>query len=167
MPRLIRDGAIVDDGWVHLADDAALPDRGDVIVSLERWLAERDALSARKGGVGVRLAAGDRLDTIAGDLGRLQVVALDFGQFKDGRSYSLARLLRERHGYKGHIRAVGDVLHDQLYFMRRCGFDEFELRADRSAEDALRAFGELSVTYQAAADEKRPLFRRAHRGAPR
>jgi uncharacterized protein (DUF934 family) len=94
------------------------------------------------------------------------VVALEFGQFKDGRAFSLARLLRERYGYQGQIRAVGDVLRDQIFFMRRCGIDAFELRADRSAEDALDAFGEISVTYQAAADDRRPLFRRAQRQGP-
>jgi uncharacterized protein (DUF934 family) len=92
------------------------------------------------------------------------VIALEFDQFKDGRSYSLARLLRERYKFNGQIRAVGDVLHDQLFYMRRCGVDAFELRPDRSAEDALRAFKEFSVTYQAAADDTRPLYRRFKRG---
>lgn len=166
MPRLIAGGKVVDDGWTHIADDTPLPASGDVIVSLKRWLGERAALLARRGGVGVRLTGGDALDAIVSDLPRLPLIALEFPNFKDGRSYSLARLLRERHGYTGQIRAVGDVLRDQVAFMRRCGFDAFELRADRSAEDALAAFREFSVAYQAAADEKRPLFRRVQRAAP-
>jgi uncharacterized protein (DUF934 family) len=166
MPRLIADGKVVDDRWVHVADGEPLPASGDAIVSLKRWRAERDALTSRKGGIGVRLAGGDALDAIAPDLPRLAVIALEFPSFKDGRAFSLARLLRERHGYKGQLRAVGDVLRDQIAFMRRCGIDAFELRADRSAEDALAAFGEFTVAYQAAADEKRPLFRRVHRAGP-
>jgi uncharacterized protein (DUF934 family) len=165
MPRVIRDERVVeDDPWVHLADDAPPPEGSDVIVSLKRWQKEREALIKRNGGIGVRLAGSDSPEAIKNDLARLQVVALEFGQFKDGRSYSLARLLRERYRFKGQIRAVGDVLHDQLFFMRRCGVDAFELRADRSADDALRAFREFSVTYQAAADEARPLYRRFRRG---
>jgi uncharacterized protein (DUF934 family) len=163
MPRLIRDGRVTDDGWVHLDDGAPPPERGDVIVSLARWRRDRDALAARDGGVGVRLSGADSPEAIKDDLARLAVVALEFGNFKDGRSYSLARLLRERYGYGGQIRAVGDVLRDQIFYMRRCGVDAFELRADRSAQDALAAFGEFSVTYQAAADDPRPLYRRVRR----
>jgi len=167
MPSVIRDDRIVpDDGWAHLADDAPVPLQGDVIVSLPRWQKERQALTGRNGGIGVRLAGGDSIDTIKDDLARLGVIALEFGQFKDGRSYSLARLLRERYKYKGELRAVGDVLRDQIFFMRRCGIDTFELRADRSADDALAAFREFSVTYQAAADQKQPLYRRVHRTGP-
>ena len=167
MPSVIRDDRIVpNDGWTHLADDAPVPPQGDVIVSLKRWQSEREALTGRNGGIGIQLAGGDSIEAIEGDLGRLGVIALEFGQFKDGRSYSLARLLRERHKYKGELRAVGDVLRDQIFFMRRCGIDTFELRADRSAEDALAALHEFSVTYQAAADQKQPLFRRVHRAGP-
>ena len=167
MPRVIRDGKVIEnDGWEHVPDDGPLPD-ADAIVGLKRWQAERVALVARHGGIGVRMTGADALDPILGDLGRLGVVAFDIANFKDGRSYSLARLLRTRHGYKGEIRAVGDVLRDQIFFMRRCGFDAFELRADRSAEDALAAFREFSVTYQAATDDPRPLFRRVHREGSR
>ena len=166
MPRIIRGGKIAEDGWVQLADDSPVPADGDVIVSLKRWTAERDALLARKGRTGVRLVGGDALDTLLPDLPRLPVIALAFPNFKDGRSFSFARLLRERHGYTGQLRAVGDVLRDQILYMRRCGIDTLELRADKSAEDALKAFGELTVAYQAAADEKQPLFRRVHRTGP-
>jgi uncharacterized protein (DUF934 family) len=166
MPRLIADGKVVDDHWVHVADGEPPPASGDVIVSLRRWQAERDALLTRKDGIGVQLTGSDALDAIVPDLPWLAVIALEFSSFKDGRAFSLARLLRERHGYKGQLRAVGDVLRDQIAFMRRCGIDAFELRADRSAEDALAALGEFTVSYQAAADEKRPLFRRVHRAGP-
>jgi uncharacterized protein (DUF934 family) len=165
MARLIKDGAVREDGWVHLADDAPPPAEGDVIVPLARWRREREALARRNGGIGVRLGPADPAAAIAGDLARLAVVALEFGTFKDGRAFSQAALLRRRYRYAGEIRAVGDVQRDQIFFMRRCGIDAFELRSDRSAEDALAAFREFSVTYQAAPDDPRPLYRRAARGA--
>jgi len=93
-------------------------------------------------------------------LAHFQVIALNFPSFTDGRHYSSARLLRERYGYKGEIRAIGDVLRDQLFYMRRCGFDAFAIRADRDPVDALEGLKDFSVTYQAAADDERPLFRR-------
>ncbi len=163
MKRLIKGGEIVADAWIRLEDDATAPPGADVIVSLARWKAEREALAARNGGVGVRLDGADSPAELKDDLARLGVIALAFGTFKDGRAFSHARLLRERYGFKGELRAVGDVLRDQLFFMHRCGIDAYELRPDRSAEDALAAFRELSVTYQGAADDRRPLSRRAHR----
>lgn len=166
MPRIIQGGRVLEDGWVQLADEAPAPAAGDVIVSLKRWTAERGALLARKGRTGVRLVGGDSLEALVPDLSRLPVIALAFPNFKDGRSFSFARLLRERYGYTGQLRAVGDVLRDQILYMRRCGIDTLELRADKSAEDALKAFGELTIAYQAADDEKQPLFRRVHRTGP-
>ncbi|MEM8120240.1 DUF934 domain-containing protein, partial [Morganella morganii] len=87
--------------------------------------------------LGVWLDADEEPESIAGDLDRFQVIAVNFPAFTDGRGFSSARLLRERYGYKGEIRAIGDVLRDQLFFMRRCGFDAYAIRADRSPEDAL------------------------------
>src|SRR5690606_12426030 len=99
-------------------------------------------------------------EEIAEDLQHFQVVALNFPAFTDGRHYSSARLLRERYGYKGEVRAIGDVLRDQLFLMRRCGFDAFAVRPDRDPYDALLGLKDFSVTYQAASDDPRPLFRR-------
>ena len=95
----------------------------------------------------------------------LPLLAIAFPRFTDGRGYSLGRLLRERHGYRGELRAVGNVLRDQLFYMHRCGFDAFELQPGKSVTEALEAFAELSVRYQAAVDEPRPLFRRRFEGA--
>lgn len=159
MRLVIKNREIVEDRWRHVADDAELP-AGPVIVSLARWRKERDALVDRGGPLGVRLPNTANVADLAEDLSWLDVVALEFPKFADGRAYSQARLLRERHGYRGEIRAVGDVLRDQLFFMARSGFDAFEPRADRSLEDALEAFGEFTVTYQPAADQPLPLYRR-------
>jgi len=167
MGRIIKNRQIIEDSWRQVADDAELP-AGPAIVTLARWQRERAALVERDDPVGVRLPNTANVADLIDDLPRWAVVALEFPKFADGRAYSQARLLRERHGYRGELRAVGEVLRDQLLFMARSGFDAFEVRADRSLEDALEAFGEFSVSYQPAADQPLPLYRRAvrERGHP-
>jgi uncharacterized protein (DUF934 family) len=146
--RIIRGREIVTDAWVHLPPEAPIPETGDVILPLARWRAEAASLAGRR--LGVLLAPTDDPATLGEDVLALPLIASAFPQFSAGRGLSLARLLRERYGYRGELRAVGDVLRDQLAFMARCGFDAFEVRADRDPEDALRAFDEISVTYQPA-----------------
>ncbi|MDA5193145.1 DUF934 domain-containing protein [Govanella unica] len=158
--QIIKDKAIVDDHWQHVAADAETIPDGDVILPLALWQARRAELVGRNGGIGVQLEPGDHPEQIAEDLHRFSVVACNFPSFRDGRGYSYARLLRERYGFTGEVRAVGDVLRDQLFYMARCGFNAFEMRPDRSIEDALKAFGDFSVTYQNAADTELPNFRR-------
>lgn len=159
---IIKNGEIVTNAWTHLSDDQPVPEDGtDVTVSLRRFLDEREGLRARGSGrVGVRLTPVDELEPLLPSLDELSLVAIEFPKFTDGRGYSLARMLRDRHGYRGELRAVGHVLRDQLFYMHRCGFDAFELAPGKSVREALDAFGELSVRYQAAADDPRPLFRR-------
>lgn len=156
---LIKHGVTTEDPWLRLADDEALPAAGPVIVSLERWRLERDALAALAAPVGVRLASHQPAAEIAADLERLQLIALVFPTFRDGRPYSTARLLRERHGFKGELRAVGNVLRDQFLFMSRCGFDAFEVADDDEAAAWKKAISEFSVWYQAAADGRVPATR--------
>lgn len=146
--EIIRNQKIVTDAWQHLADDAPVPAEGDVTVSLSRWASEREALDARTGRTGVRLRPADEPDAVVGDLDALPLVAIEFPKFTDGRGYTTARLLRERHGYQGELRAIGHVLRDQLFYMHRVGFDAFELAPGKSLTDALEAFSEFSVTYQ-------------------
>jgi uncharacterized protein (DUF934 family) len=158
--------ALADDSFVHLPDEAEIPPHGDVIVSWSRWKRERAALARHAGRLGVRLPSDTKVDEVAPDLERFAVVAVEFPSFTDGRGYSIARLLRERYGYRGELRAVGDVLRDQLFFMARCGFDAFEIAPRKSAEDALAALTEITVRYQPAADEKLPLWKRQARRWP-
>ena len=150
---LVKDGVAVDDPWISVADDEDLPN-APAIVTLDRWRAERDALAGRNAPTGVRLRSDQSPGEIADDLDRLAVVALEFPVFTDGRAFSSARLLRERHGYEGEIRAVGNVLRDQLLFMLRCGFDTFEMDSDSAAQDWRAATAEFDVFYQAAADRR-------------
>ena len=158
--RIIKNKTIVEDSFVHVADDAELPDGGDIIVGLDRFRELRAGLSTRTGKVGVRLRSDHEAKTVVDFLAEVALVAVEFPGFKDGRGYTTARLLRERFGWKGELRAVGDVMRDQLFYMLRCGFDAFELKVGKDIEDALNAFKDFSVTYQGAADDPRPLFRR-------
>lgn len=167
MTRIIKNRAVVEDSWNVLrladgetADTVPLP-QGPVLVPFSVWMARKNELqNGHTGQIGVWLAAGEGPEDLAEDLGQLPVIGVDFPKFTDGRGYSAARLLRERYGYRGEIRAIGDVLPDQLFYMTRCGIDAFALRADKDAEKALALFDTFSETYQAAVDQPLPLFRR-------
>ncbi len=142
----------VADSWTHVSDEAPLPAGAPASVSLARWKAEHAALGRRNAPLGVRLESHERAEALAGDLAYLALVALDFPKLADGRAYSTARLLRERYGYAGELRATGQVLHDQLFAMVRCGFDSFEFARDADISGVTRALDEITVVYQPAAD---------------
>src|SRR5688572_27866468 len=157
MKKIIKDVQIVDDQWLTIkpTDDGTFPEipkDTDVIVPLKFWLLKKQDHRQHNGRVGVWLDSHQEPDLLAQDLPTLPVVAVNFPQFADGRGYSIARLLRERFGFKGELRAIGDVLRDQLFYMRRCGFNAFEVRADKSIEDALHAFNDFSDGYHASVD---------------
>lgn len=148
---LIRNGVLVEDVWARVGDDSALPE-GPMIVSLARWQAERETLSGRNGALGIVLESHEVPEAIADDIDRFDLVCLSFPKFQDGRAYSQARKLRQRFGYGGELRAVGNVLRDQFAFMRRCGFDSFEVADAGAVEQWRYAMEEVSVVYQPAAD---------------
>lgn len=154
---LIKDGKIAQDPWIEAAPDAALPDVDALLVPYAVWHEHREALMKRNGRLGVRLAADQPPQIIAGDLDRLDLVALEFPTFRDGRAYSYARLLRERYGYKKELRAVGNVLRDQFLFMHRCGFDAYAVADEKLAAEWSRALAEISVVYQPSTDRRRPI----------
>lgn len=166
--RIIRDRRIVDDDWTWVADDAALPASGKVIVSWTRWQADRAVLAAR-GGVGVSIPPTLDPAALRDDLPALGLVAIAFGFIQpkpeggrtfDGRGYSQARTLREFLGFGGEVRATGDVFRDAMFYMHRCGVNAFELKDPAKLEDALHAFRDFSLGYQGAADDPTPIFRR-------
>lgn len=140
---LVRDGAIVADPWISVADDAPVPRDGGAIVSFSRWKAEREALSGLNAPLGLALANTDDVAEIGPEANRFGVIALSFPKFSDGRAYSQARLLRERYGFKGELRATGAVLPDQLVHMLRCGFDAFMPPDDRLVRYWGRVVGSL------------------------
>ena len=156
---VIKNGQTEASSWLHLADEA-LPPNGAVTVSLERWLKDKAELSTRNDDVGVRLNAADSVEALADDLPSLSLVVLDMETFTDGRAFSQARLLRERFGYSEEIRARGDFLRDQMFFLNRVGVNAFEFPDETPLGDRLKAFNEFSVTYQSSADSPQPLYRR-------
>ena len=127
-------------------------------ISLADWQSNSDALMGQK--LELVLKSDETVDLIAEGSAQFARISIDFPKFTDGRGYSAARLLREKYGYDGELRAVGDVLIDQLFFMKRCGFDSFALRDDQDLDDAIAAFSTFSVCYQNDANDQRPLFRK-------
>jgi uncharacterized protein (DUF934 family) len=168
MARIIKNTSIVEDGWNvfqltegQSAATVALPDEdGTTLFPLAVWQARKQEIIARSKRFGVWLDSNEKAEAIADDLHYFALVAINFPKFTDGRGYSIARLLRERHGYQGELRAVGDVLQDQLFFMKRCGFDAFVIRADRSVDAALKSLNDFPEVYQTAVDQPLPLFKR-------
>jgi uncharacterized protein (DUF934 family) len=160
---LLKDGRLAEDCWRFLDDNETAPESDPVTVSLTRWHNERDTLIRRCGKIGLRLPNDVTVESIARDLERFDLIVLDFPRFTDGRAYSQARLLRSRFGYKGELRAGGNVLRDQLLFMRRCGFDSFAVGPRALREDWAKAFDEFDVFYQSAEDP-RPFVMRQRLG---
>lgn len=163
MQQIIKGNEVVQDSWELLPKDTTLDqltNTGDIIVPLALWLEHAHALKARDGRLGVWLDSDEEAESIADDLEHFAVIALNFPVFSDGRNYSNARLLRDRYAYKGELRAIGDVLRDQLFYMHRCGFDAYALREDHDAHEAVASLKDFSVVYQAATDQPLPLFRR-------
>jgi uncharacterized protein (DUF934 family) len=150
--QLVNKGRIVEDGFARVADDAPVPERLPVIVSAARFLAEADALARREGPTGVIWPNNRNVAELAPYLDRLALVALAFPTFKDGRAFSQARLIRERYGFRGELRATGQVLRDQFLFMLRAGFDAFEVTKDADAAAFAEAAHRYSVFYQPTGD---------------
>ncbi|NVK37650.1 MAG: DUF934 domain-containing protein [Gammaproteobacteria bacterium] len=159
MQNLINSTSTLENNWEVISDyEAALP-AGNILIDIEFWLAHKSELQNRTD-IGVILKGDSDLVTIKDDLARFPVIAVNFPAFADGRGYSLARLLKERYSFEGEIRAIGDVLIDQLYFMKRCGFDTYLLKDGLDANKALNYFATFSDPYQLAYDLPTPLFRR-------
>lgn len=147
-----------------------IPETGNIIVPLSVFIARQQELKTRiaKGEIGVWLATHELLESLTqawADLNSLPIIAIFVERFADGRIFSLGNLLRTRLGFKNELRAFGDVLRDQLFFLKRSGFSSFVIRADRSAEDAIASLNDFTQPYQGAVDEPRPVFKRYNRGA--
>lgn len=164
MPEVItKDGAIKQDSWVVVPR----PEDGEslnipaqpALIPADLWLAGKEHFEGRDD-IGVWFDSHDEPEILEGLVNELPLIAVNFPKFADGRGYSIARLLRERFGYQHELRAIGDVLLDQLQFMKRCGFDSYALREDKDASKAARALNFFSQGYQAATDTDVPLFRR-------
>ncbi len=159
MQNLINSTSILENNWEIVSDyEAALPS-GNILMDVDYWIANKEQLNSRND-IGLILKGDSDIESIKNELDQFEVIAVNFPAFADGRGYSLARLLKERYNYKGEIRAIGDVLIDQLYFMKRCGFDSYLLKEGLDAQKALAYFSTFSDPYQLAYDLPTPLFRR-------
>ncbi len=156
---LFKEGRPVEDAWTVLNDEDALPAEGPVMVSLSRFLADAESLAQCAGEIGVLLQPADDPAALVPYFERLDLIAVNFPRFADGRGYSTAHVLRARYGWRGELRAVGDVLRDQIAFMARCGFDALMVKnADAAGiETSLHA---ITDTYQTATDRAAPVWRR-------
>lgn len=151
---LIKNGEPATDPFVDATVLDSIPEQGALLVTLGQWRQHRETLVVRDAPLGVMLTSDEHPENIAEDLDKLALVALEFPVFRDGRAYSYARLLRERYGFEGELRAVGDVLVEQLHYMHRVGFNAFQIDSDEPLEDWQTAAGEFSVWYQPAGDDR-------------
>ena len=149
MPEIIRNGRVEPDDW-----DA------DAFLPLAQWKERREEILAGGERIGIRLDPADDPAELAPDIDRIRLVAIHFPRFADGRGYSSAALLRTRYGYRGELRAVGDVGRDQLFYLKRCGFDAFALAPHRDPHAALASLADFSLRYQGSVDDRSPLFRK-------
>lgn len=165
MQRLIKNGELANDPWTLLREASGpeilkiVPGK-NFIVPLQFRKLYRSEMDDYAGAFGLWLDSHENVSDIGEDLHSFPVIALNFPTFSDGRAYTNARELREYYKYEGEVRAIGDVLRDQLFYMMRCGFDAFELRHDQDPEACLRAFEDFHTGYQASIDQPQPLFRR-------
>jgi len=166
MPRLIdTSGTPQPNPWELLPRDATLDAAlasasPQILVNALLWREHREALQQSGKQIAVWLDSDQGAELIASDLPQFPLVALNFPGFMDGRPYSTAVVLRRHYGYTGEIRAIGDVLRDQLFYMKRCGFTSFDLKDSVKLEDAQRAFRDFSASYASTIEEPQPLFRR-------
>ena len=165
MATLIKNAKIAADSWLRLelaADGSlpAIPASGDILVPLALWQAMASRLLVRSGRLGLWLDSAEAPALVADSLDAFSLIAVHFPQFTDGRGYSTARLLRERYGWKGELRAIGDIQRDQLFYLSRCGFDAFVLNDGLDAQGALPAFSDFTEAYQTSVERPLPLFRR-------
>ena len=163
---LVKSGRIVEDQYVRIADDAPVPDGVAVIVSGARFLADAEALSQRVEAVGVLWPNNRPITELAPYLNRIALVALVFPGFRDGRAYSQARILRERYGFLGELRATGQVLRDQFLFLLRAGFDSFEVSKEADAAAFADSIRRFDVFYQPTGDGRATALRRRIGGPP-
>jgi uncharacterized protein (DUF934 family) len=159
MPKIIKQSSVVDDNWqiIDRAHQGDLP-QGNLLIHISLWQSIKDSVPQ-----GCTIApwfdSDDSLEGYAADIHNCPLVAINFPVFMDGRGFSLARELRERYGYKGELRAIGEVIQDQLFFLHRCGFDAYDLRPETHLETAVKSLQDFTVRYQPAIDTAKPLFR--------
>jgi uncharacterized protein (DUF934 family) len=145
--KIIKDKQITDDNWTHIADNDEIS-TGNITVTFSRWKKEKEVLSHHKGEIGIRLLPSDAIEEIASILKSINAVVLEFPAFTDGRSFSQARLLRDQYKFEGEIRAVGNFMPDQVFYLSRVGVNAFQLEKPEELNSALLLLNDFTVTYQ-------------------
>jgi uncharacterized protein (DUF934 family) len=159
---LLRDGIVSENIYTDVSATESLPNEGALLISLEQWHEHRNALTGRNDPLGIILRSDEKPEVIATDLHEFDVVALDFPAFGDGRAYSYARLLRDRYNYTGELRAIGDVLLEQLHFMHRVGFNAFDVADDNAIQAWKTAAADIHVWYQPTGDGRTSVLELRH-----
>jgi len=147
--QLIKDQQIIDNTWQYIADTDELKS-GDISVSFARWQADKQQLLAHDGKLGVRMSSADSVDELADDLGTLKLIELDFPDFADGRLFSQAWLLRGRYDYQGEIRAIGQYIPDQVFYLARVGVNAFCPKASEELSGIINNLKDFTVKYQSS-----------------
>lgn len=160
MPQILKDTEVVSDNWIVLDESAESLPTGDILLSYEQWQNFADQLSNHSGSLGVWLEGHAEIEQIIEPLLDLPLIAINFPKFADGRGFSSARLIRERYNYSGELRAIGGFIRDQLYLLKRCGFNAFQFSDENELSDAAESLKDFSENYQVSVDQKKPLFRR-------
>ncbi|SMF38901.1 Uncharacterized conserved protein, DUF934 family [Alteromonadaceae bacterium Bs31] len=164
MPKLIKNGEVIDNQWSLIRDAEELTNTD---LSSGYWVLPFDAFSSVKNGsgnnsekIGVWLSSDANLESLSPYIQQLPLICIDFPAFVDGRGFSIARTLKEHYEYAGELRATGHFIQDQMHYLHRCGIDTFDIPDDWSVDSVLQSLNDFSISYQAAVDEPQPLFRR-------
>ena len=160
MQKMLSHGAVAENNWTVLQMPVETIPQGNILLPLKYWLEHSAELDQQAGLVGVWLESDEEIEALADDVAQLPVIALNFPKFVDGRGFSSARLLRDRYDYQGEIRAIGNVIQDQLFMLQRCGFSQYCLADNVDLEAAAKSLNDFSDSYQTAADQDQPLFKR-------
>jgi uncharacterized protein (DUF934 family) len=160
MPQILKNTEVVSDNWILLDETAESLPTGNVLLSYEQWQNFADQLSNHSGSLGVWLEGHAEIEQIIEPLLDLPLIAINFPKFADGRGFSSARLIRERYNYSGELRAIGGFIRDQLYLLKRCGFNAFQFSDENELSDAAESLKDFSENYQVSVDQENPLFRR-------
>jgi uncharacterized protein (DUF934 family) len=160
MPQILKDTQVVSDNWILLDENADSIPNGDILLSYQQWQNFAEQLSNHSGSIGVWLEGHAEIEQIIEPLLNLPLIAINFPKFADGRGFSAARLIRERYNYSGELRAIGGFIRDQLYLLKRCGFNAFQFSDENELSDAAESLKDFSENYQVSVDQENPLFRR-------
>lgn len=160
MAQLLKDAQIIDNHWTRVESDSASLPAGDIVVHHTTWQQRQAELIDHQGAVGVWFDGDEEIENFVDTIINIPLIAINFPKFVDGRGFSVARLLRERYGYTGELRAIGHFIRDQLFLLQRCGFNAFQFDHDIDLQQAAKSLSDFTDSYQVAVDQPQPLFKR-------